>query len=126
MSLAAADKTLEILDETDTLESIARYGIALQEGIGKLLNDREVAHVFVGHPAMGGLFFTDTPPVNYRDWATSDTDFYNELAARLNALGIFCEPDSREPWFLSAAHDESCLTETLEKFKIALDETIEA
>jgi glutamate-1-semialdehyde 2,1-aminomutase len=65
-------------------------------------------------------------PQNYSDWAHSNTGFYNELAARLNALGILCEPDSREPWFLSAAHDDACLQETLEKFEIALDETIDA
>jgi glutamate-1-semialdehyde 2,1-aminomutase len=41
-------------------------------------------------------------------------------------MGIFCEPDSREPWFLSAAHDDACLRETLEKFEIALDETLGA
>jgi glutamate-1-semialdehyde 2,1-aminomutase len=35
-------------------------------------------------------------------------------------MGILCEPDSREPWFISAAHDESCMTETLEKFETAL------
>jgi glutamate-1-semialdehyde 2,1-aminomutase len=126
VSLAAADKTLEILDESDALEGIARYGTAMQESIGKLLDDRSIAHVFSGHPSMGGLFFTDSMPQNYSDWAHSNTGFYNELAARLNALGILCEPDSREPWFLSAAHDDACLQETLEKFEIALDETIDA
>ena len=32
VSLAAADKTLEILDETDALKKIASYGLRLQEG----------------------------------------------------------------------------------------------
>src|SRR6202000_1055722 len=33
VSLAAADKTLEILDETDALEHIARYGTQLRSGM---------------------------------------------------------------------------------------------
>jgi glutamate-1-semialdehyde 2,1-aminomutase len=37
---------------------------------------------------------------------------------------ILCEPDSREPWFVSAAHDESCLTETLAAFEVAIDTTL--
>ncbi|MBW1882681.1 MAG: aminotransferase class III-fold pyridoxal phosphate-dependent enzyme, partial [Deltaproteobacteria bacterium] len=52
--LAAAEKTLEILDETDTLEQIANYGLRLQEGIGKILSGRGITHVFTGHPSMPG------------------------------------------------------------------------
>jgi glutamate-1-semialdehyde 2,1-aminomutase len=123
--LAAAAKTLEIIDETDTLERIASYGRSLQEGFGKILDKRGVPHVFVGPPSMSGLFFAEEAPTNYRDWVESDYSFYNALAARLNDLGVLCEPDSREPWFISAAHDRACLDETLEKFEIALDGTLE-
>jgi glutamate-1-semialdehyde 2,1-aminomutase len=118
--LAAVEKTLEILDETDTLEQIAGYGSRMQEGISGILSGRGISHVFSGHPSMGGLFFTETVPRNYREWATTDYALYNSLAAELIELGILCEPDSREPWFVSAAHDDACLAETLEKFETAL------
>ena len=118
--LAAAEKTLEILDETDTLERIADYGRRLQEGISGILSSRGIAHVFTGHPSMAGLFFTESVPHNYREWAATDYELYNSLALELIELGILCEPDSREPWFVSAAHDDACLAETLEKFEIAL------
>jgi glutamate-1-semialdehyde 2,1-aminomutase len=36
-----------------------------------------------------------------------------------------CEPDSREPWFISAAHDQACLAETLTKFEQAVDLTLD-
>jgi glutamate-1-semialdehyde 2,1-aminomutase len=123
--LAAAEKTLEILDETDTLEQIASYGRQMQAGIGGILSDRGIAHVFSGHPSMGGLFFTETVPRNYREWATTDYELYDNLALELIELGILCEPDSREPWFMCAAHDEACLAETLEKFEIALSSALE-
>jgi glutamate-1-semialdehyde 2,1-aminomutase len=124
--LAAAEKTLEILDETDALERIESYGRRLQEGMSEILSRRGVAHVFVGHPSMGGLFFTESQPRSYREWATTDYELYNRLALELNDLGILCEPDSREPWFISAAHDDACLTETLEKFEIALEAALAA
>ncbi len=118
--LAAAEKTLEILDETDTLERIADYGLRLQTGIAQILSGRGIAHVFTGHPSMAGLFFTETLPRNYREWARTDYELYNSLASELNELGILCEPDSREPWFICAAHDDACLAETFEKFETAL------
>ena len=65
--------------------------------------------------------FAETAPSNYRDWLQSDYSIYDALAPHLHELGILCEPDSREPWFISAAHDDICLNETLEKFEIALD-----
>ena len=123
--LAAAEKTLEILDETDALEQIAAYGRRLQSGLTEILDRRGIAHVFVGHPSMGGLFLTEKPPRNYRDWADNDTELYNTMAGKLNDLGILCEPDSREPWFICEAHDDACLAETLEKFEAALDEALE-
>ncbi len=66
------------------------------------------------------------PPSNYRDWKNSDYTFYDTMAPTLHDLGIICEPDSREPWFMSAAHDDACLHETLEIFEMAVDRTIES
>jgi glutamate-1-semialdehyde 2,1-aminomutase len=56
---------------------------------------------------------------------TSDYEFYEELAARLIESGILVEPDSREPFFISAAHDDSCLNETIEKFEAAVGEVLD-
>jgi glutamate-1-semialdehyde 2,1-aminomutase len=126
VALAAAEKTLEILDETDALETISAYGTALQRGISGILDARGIPHSFVGHPSMGGLFFRKEPPQDYRDWLDSDYSFYDALAAELHELGILCEPDSREPWFICEAHarDDS-LAQTLSAFENAVDTTME-
>jgi glutamate-1-semialdehyde 2,1-aminomutase len=123
--LAAVEKTLEILDETDALKRIAHYGEEMQQGLTEILKARGVAHVWSGHASMGGIFFTESAPRNYRDWVTSDYEFYEELAARLIESGILVEPDSREPFFISAAHDDSCLNETIEKFEAAVGEVLD-
>jgi glutamate-1-semialdehyde 2,1-aminomutase len=122
--LAAAERTLQILDETDALERVESYGRKLQTGIGEVLKAHDVAHVFVGHPSMAGLFITENMPSNYRDWARSDYTFYGALAERLHDRGILCELDCREPWFISAAHDAVCLKETVECFAAALELTV--
>ncbi len=123
VSLAAADKTLEILDETDALANIERYGEKLREGLSRILDQRGIPHVFTGHPALSGLFFSEIPPTNYRDWLSTDYSFYDALAPRLHDEGIIVEPDSREPWFMCEAHDDSCLVDTLERFELAVEST---
>ena len=125
MPLAAAERTLRILRDTDALERVAGYGRRLQEGLSGILNARGVAHCYAGHPSMSGLFFREEPPRNYRDWKRSDYTFYDTLAPFLIDGGILCEPDSREPWFVCAAHDEACLAKTLEVFAAGVEQTLE-
>jgi glutamate-1-semialdehyde 2,1-aminomutase len=126
MSLAAAERTLLLLRDTDALERVARYGRRLQEGMAGVLEAQGLPHCFAGHPSMGGLFFSDRAPTNYRDWKRSDYTFYDTLAQHLIAGGVLCEPDSREPWFVSAAHDEDCLQHTLRVFERGVAATAKA
>jgi len=96
VALAAANKTLQILDETDALATIQKYGEDLQAGLSGILTARGIEHSFVGHPSMMGLFFSDKAPVDYRDWVNTNYEFYNSLA----------------------------LAETLDKFETAVDITM--
>lgn len=121
VSLAAAARTLQILDETSALQDIESYGRQLQQGLGKILDHRNIAHSFTGHPSLMGLFFSENAPSDYREWIHSDYSFYDALAPELHELGILVEPDSREPWFLCESHNMECLSETLDKFEQAVD-----
>jgi glutamate-1-semialdehyde 2,1-aminomutase len=126
VSLAAAEKTLDILEHTDALDRIAQYGTKLRQGMRAVLSARGIPHSFVGHPSMSGLYFAHDPPRTYRDWKSSDYAFYDATARVLHDEGVLCEPDSREPWFVSAAHDASCLSDTMRAFEIAVDATLKA
>jgi glutamate-1-semialdehyde 2,1-aminomutase len=125
VSLAAANRCLQILDETPALETIAKYGNDLRDGMSKILKERGIPHCFTGHGSMSGLFFNEEAPTNYRDWLNSDYTFYDTMAPKLHDLGVLCEPDSREPWFICEAHDASCLSHTVTAFERAVDETLD-
>ena len=125
VSLAAAAETLRILDETTALADLAAYGERLQSGIAAILDSRGIVHSFSGHPSMFGVFFAAAPPDNYRAWKTSDYSFYDRMARHLQDNGIICEPDSREPLFMCAAHDADCLADTLKAFERAVDLTLD-
>ena len=124
VSLSAANRTLQILDETDALATIARYGGEMKKGLTQILSKRGIEHCFTGHESMMGLFFSEEAPGDYRDWVNTDYEFYDSLAQELHELGILVEPDSREPWFFCEAHDMKCLDETLDKFERAVDITL--
>jgi glutamate-1-semialdehyde 2,1-aminomutase len=125
VSIAAADECLRILDETPALDTLAAYGETLKGGISKILTRRGIAHSFTGHASMFGLFFAPKAPDNYRDWKRSDYSFYDTMAHHLHDLGLIVEPDSREPWFMCEAHDESCLKDTLQAVEKAVDMTLQ-
>ncbi len=125
VSLAAAEKCLEILDDTPALATLAAYGERLKAGIKDILDRRNIVHSFSGHSAMFGLFFAPEPPKDYRAWKRSDYTFYDKMAFHLHDLGIICEPDSREPWFMCEAHDAACLADTLKAMETAVDMTLE-
>ena len=124
VSLAAANRTLDILENTAALETVEKYGLDLQAGLGEILTRYDVPHTFVGHPSMFGLFFSETAPDNYRDWINTDYEIYDTLAPELHERGILVEPDSREPWFICEAHDVKCLGETLDKFEQGVKMTL--
>lgn len=120
VGVVAADTVLSILAETDALEVVAARGRQLQEGISSLLEGYDIPFVITGHPSMFGIVMMQETPRDYRDWARSDHPLYEEFMAGLIARGVMPDPDNREPWFLSAAHSESDVADTL----AALDEVI--
>ncbi len=104
VAAAAAVKTLEILRDTDALETIHATGSRIQDGIRGLLDARGLAYQITGHPSMFGIMFTEFVPSEYRDWANTDHQLYDAIAVGMHARGAMPEPDSREPWFMCEAH----------------------
>jgi glutamate-1-semialdehyde 2,1-aminomutase len=106
VAAAAAVKTLEILRDTDALETIRRTGERVQAGLRQVIERHGLPYVFTGHASMFGVMFIDHLPEEYRDWASSDHELYDAVAVGMQARGVMPEPDSREPWFLCEAHAE--------------------
>jgi glutamate-1-semialdehyde 2,1-aminomutase len=126
VAAAAAVKTLEILRDTEALETIHATGRRIQDGLREVLNPSGVPYVFTGHPSMFGIMFTDEVPTEYRDWAKSDHELYDAVALGMFARGAMPEPDSREPWFICEAHAQGDTVDQVvtifeESFRATLD-----
>jgi glutamate-1-semialdehyde 2,1-aminomutase len=112
LSMAAANATLEILQDTDALDLVRINGEKLQTAIGEVLSNFDLDFVFSGHPSMFSFMFAAVPPREYRDWKEHDNWLYEEVAAGMLKRGIIMEQDSREPMFLCSALTDADIAET--------------
>ncbi len=103
VSMAAANATLDVLQNTDALEQVHRRGLELQDAISEVLERFDLPFIISGHPSMFIFWFARQAPKEYRDWVNSDHSLYDRVAAGLIERGVMPEPDSREPWFMCAA-----------------------
>jgi glutamate-1-semialdehyde 2,1-aminomutase len=124
LGMAAADTVLELLETQPILETIARRGQRLKSGLDEILSDAGVPHRMTGLPAMQGFIVTEKPIKELRDLKYHDADFYDAVLMNLMELGVWAEPDAREPWFLCYQHSDALIDETLNKFEDALKKTM--
>jgi glutamate-1-semialdehyde 2,1-aminomutase len=116
VGVAAADATLELLEDGQILKAIDAQGRKLAAGLSEILTDADIPHRIQGPGAMFGLLFMEDEPVEFRDMRKHNADLYEAIATELVAHGVIPDPDAREPWFLSAAHDDTAIGETLNIF----------
>jgi glutamate-1-semialdehyde 2,1-aminomutase len=122
IAAAAAVKTLEIIRDTNALETIHATGRTIQDGLREILDPVGIPYHFTGHPSMFGVMFRDEVATEYRDWATTDHELYDAIAIGMHARGAMPEPDSREPWFICEAHaDADIIDRVLTAFSDSLD-----
>ena len=120
---AAASMTLEILETEPVIESINTNGKRLMDGIDQILTDADIPHAMTGVPSIFGYIIgTDKEPTEFRHYAEGDDELYEELAMELIRRGVQPDSDGREPWFMSYAHDEKVIDETLEIFADSVKE----
>jgi glutamate-1-semialdehyde 2,1-aminomutase len=126
VAAAAAVKTLEILRDTNALETIHATGRTIQDGLREILDPVGIPYHFTGHPSMFGIMFREEVATEYRDWATTDHELYDAIAIGMHARGAMPEPDSREPWFICEAHaDADIIDRVLTAFSDSLDAALE-
>ena len=123
---AAADATLEILENEPVLETINQRGTMLMTGIGEILTEAGIPHVVTGVPSMFGIFLgKDQEPKDFRDYLAGDGGLYEEISMGLIRNGVQPDADGREPWFLCYSLSEKDVNETLNIFNDVVKEAKE-
>jgi len=123
VGVAAADTTLEILENEPVIETINARGKALMEGIDEILTEQDIPHVVTGVPSMLSILLgIEQEPHEFRDYIQGDEELYEQIALKLIARGVMPDSDGREPWFLCAALSEADIAETLNIFNDSVKE----
>jgi glutamate-1-semialdehyde 2,1-aminomutase len=65
-------------------------------------------------------FFTDTPVINYETAKTSDMQQFNKVFGSLLDHGVSIAPSQFEGMFVSLAHSDEDIDETIHAYREAL------
>jgi glutamate-1-semialdehyde 2,1-aminomutase len=94
------------------------------EGLDRVLKERSLEGVVVGHPAMFSVFIGEGIPKDFRDTARHDEHLYEDICFRMIRKGVMPCPDALEPWFVCAAHTDEDVAKTLQVFDEAVGEAL--
>jgi glutamate-1-semialdehyde 2,1-aminomutase len=115
ISLAAARATLELLDAKRgaALEQIRKAGERLMSGIASAAKAAGVPILINGVGASFHVSFTTRQKmVNFRDTLDADVSARDQFLSAMLSAGVYLMPDGR--WYVSVAHTEADVDETLE------------
>lgn len=120
-STAAADATLELIQNGEVFSKIQQVGRMIQDGVREICSRHGVAVRINGAPGMFGICFTDQQPKDWRELlAQGNWELSEKIYAYMVAHGVMPEPRGLEPFFLSASHSTSDAEETLQRFEEGL------
>ncbi|PID24394.1 glutamate-1-semialdehyde 2,1-aminomutase [Sporosarcina sp. P7] len=113
-SMLSGIACLEVLQEPGIYDEMDRLGGLLEDGILKLAKKHRVQ---LTTNRLGGaltLFFTDVKVENYKQAEETDGEIFGRFFKEMLKNGINLAPSKYEAWFLTSAHTESDINETLE------------
>ncbi len=113
-SMAAALAALDVLeaDGGAVYRALEQRGTRLMQGLATSAKKHKVAMQVQGAPAIFQTFFTSgAPPKNYREAVACDRDKALAFHTALQEEGVRVNQQAK--WFLSAAHDDATIDETL-------------
>jgi len=113
ISLAAANATLQALNQADELlNSVRNHGETLMKGIARLARDADVPVLVNGVGSAFHVSFTLRSKMrNYRDTFDCDLGARDWFIESLFEAGVFLLPDGR--WYVSTAHNDADISGTL-------------
>ncbi|PIC75503.1 aspartate aminotransferase family protein [Sporosarcina sp. P19] len=113
-SMLSGIACLEVLQEPGIYEEMDRLGGLLEDGILKLAKKHTIPLTI---NRLGGaltLFFTEVKVENYKQAEATDGEIFGRFFKEMLKNGVNLAPSKYEAWFLTSAHTESDINETLE------------
>ncbi len=119
LSLTAGLETIKAL-ESEGYEGLNAKGEQLRNGLREILAEHHMDDQVQGTASMFQIFFSHAPVTDYRTAMGCDADKFMSLFHRLLDEGVYVPPSQFETGFLSTAHSDKDIKDTLNAFDRSL------
>jgi len=113
LAMAAGLTTLNLLRDDPPYERLEALSARLEEGLRKEATNAGIPHVIQRVGSMITFFFNANPIHNYEDAKRSDTTRFGRFFWEMLARGVYLPCSQFEAAFVSAAHTEDDIDQTI-------------
>ena len=113
VAVAAGLATLKIVEAPHFQEKIEATTRALVAGLQQEAKEARVAFSAQSIGSMFGIYFRDTPPRSFAGVMQCDRERFNRFFHEMLKRGVYLAPSAYEAGFVSAAHGNAEIDETL-------------
>ncbi len=119
LAMAAGIASLKMLRDSPPYEHLEKMGMLLADGIRQIAKTRDIALQVPQAGSMFCLFFSEVEVTEFDGAIESRHDRFQSIFQKLLEQGVYLPPSSYETCFLSSAHQEKEINQTLEKIESA-------
>jgi glutamate-1-semialdehyde 2,1-aminomutase len=120
LALAMGYETVRILREENLHPRLERISALLEEGLRQILGELGLGYRINRVGSMLSLFFTEREVGDAAAAMSADQEAFRAFFRRMLAQGIYLAPSAFEASFLSSAHSEADIGQTLAAARSAL------
>jgi glutamate-1-semialdehyde 2,1-aminomutase len=113
LAMAAGLTTLRLLQNGTIYKTLEKRSADLFSGLAAAAEEAGLPVVINRVGSMGSLFFTNEPVTDFASAKASRADLFRQFYGEMLSLGIYLAPSPFEAWFISAAHDEENIENTI-------------
>jgi len=113
LAMTAGIETLRILSKENTYNKLESTGALLEEGLADAARKAGVKTRFYRAGTMFCTYFTNTDVIDYKTAKTSDTARFSRFFSAIIKKGVYIAPSQFEAGFISLAHTEKDIEQTV-------------
>ncbi len=123
LATAAGTAALSYLrDNPGVFDTLEERGMQLEKGIQKVMDEKGYPLYWTRVGSMASLFFSPDPVTDWHTAAKSDREAFKRFFWGMLGRGFYLAPSPFEALFLSTAHTEEDIEQTVENASQVLDE----
>ena len=120
VAMAAGLATLEQLRSPGVYETLEHRSRCLAEGLAAAARRNNIPASFNQVGSMLGMFFTDQTVIDFKTAKASDLDRFGCYYRMMLDAGIYLAPSQFEACFVSLAHDDEAIDQTIQAADVSL------